>query len=622
MDVTLPNGKVIKGVPEGTSKDEIMQKAISGGLATAEDFDTGPSIEDQIDQGQTDYDPNYQAPEKAEEASIGDKLIGGAEAALTAATGATGGTLGLLGGTLQGVISELRSGEFGSNEAANRIADRAEAAMADLTYAPRTETGQEYVETMGEVGDVLAPMAGLAGPMAQAGQLAKASAPVARAAAKDLAISAGESAGKIGQDVITLGKDIANAKLPSTREKSRELMTGDVDRDLYDVELAGEAIAEPTAFQKAIGADLPKVQKNKEAVNAANQGFDEGFLDEISKTASPQDKKAMLEMTRISEKGKKSPLWEIDNRPADVAGDILLDKVNEVKRINKDAGKAIDKEAQKLRGVEVDVSSIGDSFKTALDDMDVVINPDMSLNFDKSFLKALPGPRKSIKVIFDEMAQAGNPTALDLHKLKRFIDEQVSYGKSIKGLGGNAERSLKGLRSNIKALLDDKFPGYAKANKAYSETIGALDEVQRLAGKNTDLSSDSAQGALGVLSRRLMSNAQSRSQLNDAIKGIDKSIESHGGFSADGDRLPNPNKKKAPNLKLMMLYADELDKVLGTSAKTSLTGALDTSLDAAKNAQSQTMTGLTVEAAKAANRKIRNINKEGAYKSIRSLLKK
>ena len=38
MDVTLPNGKIIRGVPEGTSKDQIRQKAISSGLATAEDF--------------------------------------------------------------------------------------------------------------------------------------------------------------------------------------------------------------------------------------------------------------------------------------------------------------------------------------------------------------------------------------------------------------------------------------------------------------------------------------------------------------------------------------------------------------------------------------------------------
>lgn len=40
MNVTLPNGQVITGVPEGTTKDQVMQKAISGGLATMEDFKT------------------------------------------------------------------------------------------------------------------------------------------------------------------------------------------------------------------------------------------------------------------------------------------------------------------------------------------------------------------------------------------------------------------------------------------------------------------------------------------------------------------------------------------------------------------------------------------------------
>lgn len=38
MDVTLPNGRVIRGVPDGTSKDAIRAKAISSGLATDADF--------------------------------------------------------------------------------------------------------------------------------------------------------------------------------------------------------------------------------------------------------------------------------------------------------------------------------------------------------------------------------------------------------------------------------------------------------------------------------------------------------------------------------------------------------------------------------------------------------
>ena len=38
MDIELPNGVVIQGIPDGTSKDEIMRKAIAKGLATEADF--------------------------------------------------------------------------------------------------------------------------------------------------------------------------------------------------------------------------------------------------------------------------------------------------------------------------------------------------------------------------------------------------------------------------------------------------------------------------------------------------------------------------------------------------------------------------------------------------------
>ena len=35
MDVELPNGKILSGVPEGTSKEDIMSKAISSGSCYA-----------------------------------------------------------------------------------------------------------------------------------------------------------------------------------------------------------------------------------------------------------------------------------------------------------------------------------------------------------------------------------------------------------------------------------------------------------------------------------------------------------------------------------------------------------------------------------------------------------
>lgn len=48
MNVTLPNGRVIEGVPEGTAKSQIMAKAISAGLATREDFEV---TQDQVPTG-------------------------------------------------------------------------------------------------------------------------------------------------------------------------------------------------------------------------------------------------------------------------------------------------------------------------------------------------------------------------------------------------------------------------------------------------------------------------------------------------------------------------------------------------------------------------------------------
>lgn len=38
MDIRLPNGVLVKGIPDGTSREEVMARAISSGLAKAEDF--------------------------------------------------------------------------------------------------------------------------------------------------------------------------------------------------------------------------------------------------------------------------------------------------------------------------------------------------------------------------------------------------------------------------------------------------------------------------------------------------------------------------------------------------------------------------------------------------------
>jgi len=38
MNVRLPNGKIIRGVPDGTPKEEVMRRAVQSGIATESDF--------------------------------------------------------------------------------------------------------------------------------------------------------------------------------------------------------------------------------------------------------------------------------------------------------------------------------------------------------------------------------------------------------------------------------------------------------------------------------------------------------------------------------------------------------------------------------------------------------
>ena len=66
----------------------------------------------------------------------------------------------------------------------------------------------------------------------------------------------------------------------------------------------------------------------------------------------------------------------------------------------------------------------------------------------------------------------------------------------------------------------------------------------------------------------------------------------------------------------------ELDKVLGSSKRTSLAGSMETALGVVDSARGQTLFGAGAELAKEGVKKARNINQEGAYKSMFEFLNK
>ena len=90
---------------------------------------------------------------------IMDRVIGAGEAALTTVTGATGGMLGMVGGTAGATAAAILDGSFGTPEAAAMIEQAAGKGAESLTYAPRTQEGQEQAGAVGQAMQQIIPAA-------------------------------------------------------------------------------------------------------------------------------------------------------------------------------------------------------------------------------------------------------------------------------------------------------------------------------------------------------------------------------------------------------------------------------------------------------------------------------
>lgn len=154
--------------------------------------DTTNQIPDTIVPGTT---PEYVEP------SLGEKIVGTGEAALTLATGATGGTVGMIGGTLKGLAEQILSGQFGSQEAANLVQKSAMQGAQALTYAPRTQSGQEQVQAVGEVLQNVPPVIPVIGPIGAVAGSTKMAAPVAAAPVVAATKRAGQTVAKATEPI-------------------------------------------------------------------------------------------------------------------------------------------------------------------------------------------------------------------------------------------------------------------------------------------------------------------------------------------------------------------------------------------------------------------------------------
>lgn len=223
------------------------------------------------------------------ETTLAQDVVGTGEAALTVGTGATTGMAGMVGGMLKGLAEQILSGQFGTPEAAQAVAASAQKGAAALTYAPKTQAGQEITEKVGEVASLVPPVLpvapALAASAASAGAPARQAAATAAKAVQNASKAAPEgaatpgtmaSAGAAAVDAATLRQAKA-AELPvpvklTEGQKTRDFAAQRFERETAKDPAMGEKIRERfadqnrqlqqnlDAFIDATGAEAPDLR--------------------------------------------------------------------------------------------------------------------------------------------------------------------------------------------------------------------------------------------------------------------------------------------------------------------------------------------------------------------------
>ncbi len=517
MDVKLPNGTIIKNVPEGTTKEQVKQKAIAAGLAKAEDFPT--TIENPNDFGARIDFGGDTTPQPQPERSFADKAIGASEAALSAVTGATTGAVGGLIGTAEGVADAIRQGKFGTQEGVDLAQQRATEYMQNATYQPRTDAGNEYLQIVGEVAGALPAASGIAaelqaGGMAarQAGQAARAGLDVAGSQAAKLAPKPATQNGALSVGAAEVPEEVVQF------QKFQELPTP-VTPTMSDL-ATGDARFAWKQFENEIAKDEQLGKANRDAAALKNaqvqQNLDQ-FID-MTGTELPETNYQYATGNKVvdalykgleADKAKVTKAYKAAEANGELEGLVPQDRLDAVSSfVNENRAKRTN--APVLKGF-VDEAFVKEVGEGSIEDGTFRLKP--------MTIKQAEEMRQEVNRLVD------SSNGQDLHyagQIKQMIDDAQE------GLGGTAFKVARKLRRQtadkyentqlIDALLSEK-KGYKDAKVAPELVVqkavisGSVDDLKQF--RSTLMKS----GADGMAAWKDVQAAVLRSIRDEALKG-------------------------------------------------------------------------------------------------------
>ncbi|MHC1628225.1 MAG: hypothetical protein ACXQTI_05295 [Candidatus Nezhaarchaeales archaeon] len=396
------------------------------------------------------------------------------------------------------------------------------------------------------------------------------------------------------RDISTVGYDLVNPTEPPMKKAGTSLVITDESGIRYPVDMEGmdniDDVIDTSAsaadeVADIINTDRFKVKNNRFDKSAQKQGFSNGMISFV-KGANAATKAKLRKMTDLREKARKSGDIGVTERPSDVVGDAVLERIKFLdnkpvfdkktgKIINLDelgvkqkAGIQLDLEVDRLPD-NVDYSQALINLKRSME-KDGVEFRDGKINWDKSVFS---GDARSQNAFKDTLKRFSRPTTFsgkDLHNSKLWLDQTMDIGKigGDKPLSDRVQRSLLRLRTDVNHTLRDASPGYKRANVAYSDALQAVDEFNKSMGHAIDVQNidEFTKAGVGTKLRAVFSNQAGRANMQRSLENLDQSVKKYGGEFDD-------------NVLILNSMATELDRRFGSIAPQSFGGQIKASID-------------------------------------------
>lgn len=255
MDVELPDGTVVQGVPDNITRPQMAMRLSANGFKVPGE---------------------WMRPDKPE----ADAASGAVQAGLSMLSGATTGLLGRIGGTIGGIAGSIASGKFGTQEGAQLAGEVANDTAHKFTYQPESEAGKSALESIGKLFEA-SKLGGLGPTEAVAlGGIAPAARPavpqvraaVTRALAKDIpdetvaGMTGNSRFGTVGGAAVT--DETLRRQRTAALPVPMGLSKGEATRDFAQLQFEKEAAKNPTAgapLREHVAENNQKILQNFDA---------------------------------------------------------------------------------------------------------------------------------------------------------------------------------------------------------------------------------------------------------------------------------------------------------------------------------------------------------------------